>query len=118
MASRSKSPGREAAARLIGGRIRDARISRGLSQKQLGCALGVSHQAVNKYELAEVDLSVRRLLALAEALGVSAAFLIGESRAPRRKAPQALGEGRQPPRRPKHSTVQDGPDGSLPLPPS
>lgn len=88
MASRFRTPEGEETARRIGVRIRDARMARGLSQKQLGRALGVSHQAVNKYEQANVDLSIGRLLALAEALGVSPAFLIGDARPTRPEASQ------------------------------
>ena len=88
MARRLRSPEAVETARRIGARIRDARMSRGLSQRQLGHALGVTHQAVNKYELANVDLSIASLLALAHALGVSPAFLIGETRPTRSKASQ------------------------------
>ena len=76
----------EETARRMGLRIRDARMARGLSQRQLAGALGVTHQTVNKYELANVDLSIGRLLALAAALGVSPAFLIGDARPTRSKA--------------------------------
>ena len=86
MASHFRTPEGKEAARRIGVRIRDARMARGLSQKQLAHALGVSHQAVNKYEQANVDLSIARLLALAKALGVTPTFLIGEARPARSKA--------------------------------
>jgi transcriptional regulator with XRE-family HTH domain len=88
MASRFRTPEGEETARRIGDRIRDARMARGLSQKQLARALGITHQSVNKYELANVELSIARLLALAEVLGVSPAFLIGEPHPARPKAPQ------------------------------
>jgi transcriptional regulator with XRE-family HTH domain len=98
MASRFITAEGEATARQIGDRIREARLARGLSQKQLAYALGVSHQAVNKYEQANVDLSIGRLLALAEALGVTPTFLIGDARATR----------------PKESRRRDGPGAIAP----
>jgi transcriptional regulator with XRE-family HTH domain len=89
MASRFRTPEGEETARRIGDRIRDARMARGLSQKQLARALGITHQSVNKYELANVELSIARLLALAKVLGVSPAFLIGDASPARPQASPA-----------------------------
>jgi transcriptional regulator with XRE-family HTH domain len=53
----------------VGRRLREARLLAGLNQEQLGDALGVSFQAVQKYESGANRLSASRLLLAAKALG-------------------------------------------------
>jgi len=53
---------------LVGRRLREARLLAGLSQGRLGARIGVTFQAVQKYESGENRLSVSRLLAAAELL--------------------------------------------------
>ena len=65
----------EAVARM-GSRVKELRLALGLSQKQVGRALRITPQAVQKYETAHIQMTVARLFALADVLGVSAAFLI------------------------------------------
>jgi transcriptional regulator with XRE-family HTH domain len=57
-----------------GERLRLARQLAGMSQQQLGAALGVSFQAVQKYEIGENRLSAGRLVKAAAYLGVDLAF--------------------------------------------
>jgi transcriptional regulator with XRE-family HTH domain len=55
---------------LIGSRIRERRLSRGLSQQQLGLMTGVTLQQVYKYERGLNKISVGRLFTIAAALDV------------------------------------------------
>ena len=71
----TESAANEAIARM-GMRIRELRLALGLSQKQVGRALRITPQAVQKYETAHIQMTVGRLFALADVLGVSPAFLI------------------------------------------
>jgi transcriptional regulator with XRE-family HTH domain len=57
--------------RQIGLRLRQARSERGLTQQQLGAALGVSHQQIQKYETGADCLSAAKVMRLAEILGVN-----------------------------------------------
>ena len=57
-------------------RIALARKQAGLSQEQLGEKLGVSRQAVSKWESGTADPSTSNLLALAKLFGVSAEELL------------------------------------------
>ena len=68
-----------------GERLRVARQLAGVSQQQLGQALGISFQAVQKYESGENRLSAGRLVNAAAFLGVDLAFFAKE-RAPRGEA--------------------------------
>jgi transcriptional regulator with XRE-family HTH domain len=56
---------------LIGDRIRSRRLQAKVSQEQLGLALGVSFQQVQKYEKGSNRVSAGRLLKIAEVLGCS-----------------------------------------------
>lgn len=61
-----------------GERLRVARQLAGLSQQQLGAALGVSFQAVQKYESGENRLSAGKLVRSAAFLGVGLDFFAKE----------------------------------------
>jgi transcriptional regulator with XRE-family HTH domain len=52
----------------VGRRLREGRLLAGLSQGQLGAQIGVTFQAVQKYESGENRLSASRLLTVAELL--------------------------------------------------
>ena len=56
---------------IVGERIRRKRILTGLTQDQLGEALGVSYQQIQKYETGANRVSVGRLYLLAQRLDVS-----------------------------------------------
>lgn len=60
-------------------RLRDLRIKRGLSQKQLADRLGISPSIVSSYENNERTPSSERLLALANFYGCSCDFLVGKT---------------------------------------
>ena len=63
----------------IGERIREARMSRRLSQSELGDALKVSFQQVQKYEKGVNRVSLTRIQQVAEATGKPVAFFIANS---------------------------------------
>jgi transcriptional regulator with XRE-family HTH domain len=58
----------------VGKRLRQARLLGGLSQEELGEGIGVSFQAVQKYEQGENRLSASRLFRAAELLCQPVAF--------------------------------------------
>lgn len=59
----------------VGLRVRDLRIALGLTQADLGQALGVSFQQIQKYERGENRIAASKLLQICKALGVSIAVL-------------------------------------------
>lgn len=58
----------------IGERIRQRRTELGLTQEQLGEALDVSYQQIQKYETAANRVSASRLYELAQAFGVEVTY--------------------------------------------
>ncbi len=58
----------------VGGRMRLRRIQLGLSQSALASKIGVSFQAVQKYESGDIRISASRLYDVAQVLEVSPAF--------------------------------------------
>jgi len=66
----------------VGRRMRERRVQQGMSQLKLGRQLGVSFQAVQKYESAGIRLSASTLYRLSELLGVPPGYFFegyGES---------------------------------------
>jgi transcriptional regulator with XRE-family HTH domain len=63
---------------LIGRRLREARLLAGATPQQLATALGVSAQAVQKYETGARRLTAARLAAAVKFLGVPMSFLFKE----------------------------------------
>ncbi len=61
----------------LGGRIREARRNAGLSQEKLAEQIGVSRQAVTKWEAGQAAPSTENLLRLAEALHTPLETLLG-----------------------------------------
>lgn len=61
---------------VVGDRIRTQRTMLGLSQDELGRAIGVSFQQVQKYENGSNQISLSRLVKIAAALQTSIAHLI------------------------------------------
>lgn len=61
---------------MIGPRLRAARRAAGMSQEELGAAIGVSKMAVSKYESGAAVPGSARLAALAEALGVPVSWIL------------------------------------------
>lgn len=85
-----------------GQKIQALRKGRGLTQEQLAARLGVSRQAVSRWELDETLPDTQNLLPLKEALGVSIDTLLDSARDLEEPAPQAgLAPGAaSPPARP------------------
>ena len=80
-----RKEGREVAAQVlqhvdsaIGGRIRLRRAMLGLSQKQLGDAIGLTPQQVQKYEKGTNRIAASTLFIVAEALNVPVSFFFDE----------------------------------------
>lgn len=62
----------------VGDRIRQTRIEKGMTQQQLSEAIGVSKQAIFKYETNIVtNIPTDRVNAIAKCLGVKPAYLMG-----------------------------------------
>jgi len=66
----------------VGARLRQARLLAGASQEDVGAAIGVSFQAVQKYENGENRLSAGRLAAAAKFLGVPMSFFFQDDANP------------------------------------
>jgi len=66
----------------VGSRLRQARLLAGASQEEVGNAIGVSFQAVQKYENGENRLSAGRLAAAAKFLGVPMSFFFQDDAEP------------------------------------
>ncbi len=58
-----------------------------LSQEELAAQVGVSRQAVSKWELGDASPDVNKLLALSKAFGISTDHLLDEEEKPERDAP-------------------------------
>lgn len=74
--------------RALGLRIRQARIAIRISQQELGNALGVSFQQVQKYEKGVNRVGAERLKQIAKTLQVSTSYLLGENGGPNINAAQ------------------------------
>jgi transcriptional regulator with XRE-family HTH domain len=70
----------------VGRLVRVQRISRGLSQTELGNQIGVTFQQVQKYESGANRISMGRLTRIGKVLGVGVTYLLG---ADKRAAPSA-----------------------------
>lgn len=62
-------------------KIRDIRLQKGMTQQQLADKLGVKQCTVSDYETGRVDLTLPKLVRIAEALGVTIYDLIGRNTA-------------------------------------
>ena len=71
----------------LGERIQHYRKLRGLSQEQLADLVGVTRQAVSKWELNEAMPDAAKLALLATALGVSTDCLLGLDQPPKEEVP-------------------------------
>ncbi len=63
---------------MLGRRIREARQLRGLTQTQLGKALGVSYQQIQKNETGRSRISAQRLDDLCKILQMPLSFFLGK----------------------------------------
>ncbi|MDA2895507.1 helix-turn-helix transcriptional regulator [Mycolicibacterium sp. BiH015] len=64
--------------RQVGGRIREARVERGLTQEQLALRSGVTRNLIIDVEHGSRGLLYERLFDIAEALGIPVAELLNE----------------------------------------
>jgi transcriptional regulator with XRE-family HTH domain len=71
----------------VGRLVRVQRITRGLSQTELGNQIGVTFQQVQKYESGANRISMGRLTRISRVLGVHITYLLGASRRPAPTAP-------------------------------
>ena len=62
----------------VGNRIRMARVQQRLSQSELAARVGVSFQAIQKYETGEIRISASRLYEVAQALQAAAALELAQ----------------------------------------
>ena len=67
---------------IIGPRIRAARLRAGLSQKELGEAVGLSHKAISTIESGSRSTTIEKLVLLADFFGVSTDYLLGRREEP------------------------------------
>lgn len=59
--------------------IKELRVLRGMSQKELACKMGISAQQLNNCESGASSIGPKMTRALADALNVSAAYLRGDA---------------------------------------
>ena len=76
----------EAVRKTLGETLRDKRSERGMTQELVAESLGVSRQAVSKWESGKTDPSTANLLALADLLGVPVEDLLRGCTAGRRES--------------------------------
>lgn len=74
----------------VGGKIREARIRRGMSQAELAQRIGITYQQAHKYERGVNRTSASRLLLIAGALGVEICDLLPASGATAASRPGRL----------------------------
>lgn len=70
----------------LGRKVRELRRSRGMTQKELASAVGVTGAQLHRYETGATRVAASRMIAIAEALGVRPDVLLG-SAAPEAQAP-------------------------------
>lgn len=78
-----------------------------LSQEELAAQVGVSRQAVSKWELGDATPEVDKLLALAKAFGVTTDELLSQEEPPRPQEPGEPYRGTLPPQPPSASRPGD-----------
>lgn len=77
----------------LGEKLARLRKARGMSQEQLAAALGVSRQAVSKWELGEAVPDVSRVVAMSELFGVTTDYLLKDVAKETGQAAGDVGEG-------------------------
>ena len=90
-------PNKEFAAGEIGHRIKSLRRSAGLSQANLGSALGVTFQQVQKYESGRSRIAADKLHQIAQTMGVDISYFYDtktEGSVPEKGAPAVSAAGR------------------------
>lgn len=59
--------------------LRRLRISKGISQQQLADMIGVTQQAINRYERHKTEPDIRTLILMADYFGTTVDYLIGHT---------------------------------------
>ena len=90
MADRADTNGPDPIDVAVGLRLRTLRKSRGMSQEQLGRALGITFQQVQKYERGTNRISSSMLVKSARTLGVAPAALLPDEGDPTPRSPAVL----------------------------
>ena len=93
MSSRGNGP--DAVDLHVGARIREDRIAAGLTQAELGAAVGVTFQQIQKYERGANRVSASMLVHIAAALDVPLVTLFPSQRAPTGADLEPIKGGRQ-----------------------
>lgn len=65
---------------LIGSRLKDLRVTRGITQSELGNILGVTKASICCYEKGTRTPTIENLIDLVDYFGVSADYLLGNDR--------------------------------------
>ena len=86
MADRGELSGPDPIDIAVGLRLRTLRKSKGMSQEQLGRALGITFQQIQKYERGANRISASMLVKSARALSVSTSSLLPEDDGPHPKS--------------------------------
>ena len=68
--------------KLIASRIKELRLSKGLSQKEVADGVGMTEAGYQNYEVHRRSPSLDKLIALADFFGTSADYLLGRSDKP------------------------------------
>lgn len=68
--------------KLIGGKLKDLRVSKNLSQKEVSDAVGMTEAGYQNYEVARRAPSLDKLIALCDYFQVSADYLLGRTDKP------------------------------------
>lgn len=63
----------------LGRKVRELRRSRGMTQKELASAVGVTGAQLHRYETGATRVAASRMIAIAEALGVRPDVLLGSA---------------------------------------
>ena len=62
---------------MLGERIKESRLLKGMTQEELGAYLGVGKSTINKYEMGKIKVPSDNIEIIAKALGVSPSYLMG-----------------------------------------
>ena len=90
MADRADTNGPDPIDSAVGLRLRTLRKSRGMSQEQLGRALGITFQQIQKYERGTNRISASMLVKSARALSVAPTALLPDEGDPTPRSPAVL----------------------------
>lgn len=68
--------------------LRQLRLSKGISQQKLADMLGITQQAINRYERQKIEPDIATLIALADYFGTTVDYLVGHDPKQDGKRPQ------------------------------